>query len=219
MPLLEARVRLHRGGSIDFSTRERHSALHGPSGIGKSTLLRVIAGHEPSIGFVRFNGVVFQDDRNGVFIPSHQRRIGWVPQDALLFPHLSVRSNLLFGRDACPAELPSIVEQLEIGHLLGRTPATLSGGERQRVALGRALLSDPALLLMDEAFSALHRNLKAPLLERVSKYCARHEISTLMVTHQIEDATWFGCPGFEWSEERENPSVSAPHAILRTTFP
>lgn len=201
MPLLEARVRLDRGGVIDFSTEEFHSALHGPSGIGKSTLLRVFAGLEPSSGFVRFNGVVFQDDRNGIFIPSHQRRIGWVPQDALLFPHLSVRANLLFAPNSCTAELPSIVELLEIGHLLGRSPTALSGGERQRVALGRALLSDPDLLLMDEAFSALHRHLKTPLLERVSKYCARHEISTLMVTHQTEDAAWFGCPGFEWTCE------------------
>ena len=215
--MIDVQVELaRRPHTLCFQSDGELTALHGPSGSGKTTLLRVIAGLEKASarGCVRFSGETWQDDERGLFVPAHARRIGWVPQDALLFPHLSVRANLLFSDHAREARLAAIADLVEIGHLLNRSPRALSGGERQRVALGRALLSEPELLLLDEAFSALHKELKLQLLSRVSAHCRREGVAVLMVTHQLEDAARFGCTSIDWDSELDDPEERASHAPL-----
>ena len=142
---------------VDWRPASDHVAILGPSGSGKSTLLRALAGLEPNAkGHVSFGDEVWLDSNAGIYTPAWERRVGWVPQDALLFPHLSLRENLAYA-GAGPSEVESMAESLLLSDLLDRRPRFLSGGERQRVALGRALLSAPRMLLLDEPFSALDR--------------------------------------------------------------
>ncbi len=151
-------------------------SLFGRSGAGKTTLVSMLAGLiRPDTGLIRVAGRTLFDSAAGVNLPPEQRRIGYVFQEGRLFPHLDVRGNLLYGQRRTPAAerrvtLTEIVELLGIGHLLGRRPANLSGGEKQRVAIGRALLSSPRLLLLDEPLAALDAERKAevlPFLERL----------------------------------------------------
>jgi molybdate transport system ATP-binding protein len=165
------------------------TALSGPSGSGKTTLMRCIAGLTRLAGRLRVNGEIWQDERT--FLPPHRRPVGVVFQDASLLPHLSVRENLLFGaRRAGPeamAGLTDVVDLLGLGALLARSPARLSGGERQRVALGRALLTQPRLLLLDEPLSSLDAQSKAeilPYLEQVHRSLAT---PMLYVTHDAAE--------------------------------
>lgn len=157
------------------------TALSGPSGSGKTTLLRCIAGLARFAGRLTVDGEVWQDERT--FRPPHRRPIGMVFQEASLLSHLSVRDNLLYGARRAGGGLDDTVELLGLGPLLGRSTANLSGGERQRVALGRALLSRPRLLLMDEPLSSLDAAAKAeilPYLERLHRTLA---IPALYVSH------------------------------------
>jgi len=161
------------------------TALSGPSGSGKTSLLRCIAGLTRLEGRLSVGGEVWQDERR--FLPPHRRPVGVVFQEASLLAHLSVRGNLLYGAKRTSAkaqvDLDDTVELLGLGPLLGRSTANLSGGERQRVALGRALLSQPRLLLMDEPLSSLDAGSKAeilPYLERLHRALA---IPALYVTH------------------------------------
>jgi molybdate transport system ATP-binding protein len=161
------------------------TALSGPSGSGKTTLLRCIAGLERLGGRLSVGGETWQDKRR--FVAPHRRPVGVVFQEASLLPHLSVRGNLLYGakRTSAKAEvgLDDTIDLLGLGPLLGRSTANLSGGERQRVALGRALLSQPRLLLMDEPLSSLDAGSKAeilPYLERLHRALA---IPALYVSH------------------------------------
>lgn len=150
------------------------TAIMGRSGAGKTTIANVIAGlFQPQEGRVSVAGETLLDTSAGIALPAHRRRIGYVFQEARLFPHLTVRRNLLYGKwfyGASGAEFDRIVDLLGIEPLLARRPGALSGGERQRVALGRALLSDPHLLVMDEPLAALDAQRKAeiiPYLERL----------------------------------------------------
>lgn len=159
------------------------TALSGPSGAGKTTLLRCIAGLTRLSGRLRVGNEVWQDER--VFLPPHRRPVGVVFQEASLLSHLSVRGNLLYGarRAGAEGEFAGAVDLLGLGALLDRSPQTLSGGERQRVALGRALLSRPKLLLMDEPLSSLDAGAKAeilPYLERLHRTLA---IPALYISH------------------------------------
>jgi molybdate transport system ATP-binding protein len=170
------------------------SVLLGPSGCGKTTVLRAIAGLERAQGRVALNGDVWQDDASSPrrFVPTHQRPIGYVFQEASLFPHLSVQANLDYGRKRVPAAQQRVTQAdavalLGIGHLLGRMPDRLSGGERQRVAIARALLTSPSLLLMDEPLSALDPARKAevlPYLEALGK----GGVPIVYVTHALDEA-------------------------------
>lgn len=159
-----------------FRSESRATALFGPSGSGKTTIVNMIAGLiAPDRGRIVCNGRVLFDGKAAVNIPPHRRRIGYVFQDGRLFPHLSVTGNLEYGRRMCGlgrdhAEWDRIIAMLDLGDLLDRRPGKLSGGERQRIAIGRALLTRPQLLLLDEPLASLDTARKRdimPYLERL----------------------------------------------------
>ncbi len=169
------------------------TALFGPSGCGKTTVLRCIAGLLRVDGVCEIDGEVWQD-RDGAFLPTHKRPLGYVFQEASLFQHLSVRRNLLFGaprKDGRAAgqgiAFDEVVELLGVERLLDRSPRNLSGGERQRVAIGRALLSQPKLLLMDEPLSALDRATKNEILPFLERLRDRLSLPVVYITHDIAE--------------------------------
>lgn len=165
------------------------TGIRGPSGSGKSTLLALLAGLlRPRAGSIRFGEHVLVDTARSVFVPPWGRHFGMVFQDAQLFPHLSVHDNLLYGfRRITPAERRFTLEQitalLEIGVLLERRPAQLSGGERQRVALGRALLYSPRLLLLDEPLASLDERLRWQILPFLKRTKEETRVPMIYVTH------------------------------------
>ena len=169
------------------------TALFGPSGSGKSTVLSVVAGLlRPAMGRVVLDGAVLLDTASGVIVPAERRRCGVVFQDARLLPHLSVESNLRYGarrapRDAAGPDFAEVVALLDIAPLLPRRPRALSGGERQRVALGRALLSRPRLLLMDEPLAALDGPRKAEILPFLERLRDAAGLPILYVTHDLAE--------------------------------
>jgi molybdate transport system ATP-binding protein len=169
------------------------SGVLGPSGSGKSTLLALLAGlARPTRGSIVLDDQVLVDSLASVFVPPWQRRIGVVFQDGLLFPHLTVRHNLLYGYQRLPAAerrlaLADVAELLEISPLLERRPAQLSGGERQRVALGRALLSAPRLMLLDEPLSSLDDRLKQQILPFLKRVRDELRIPMVYVTHAVAE--------------------------------
>jgi molybdate transport system ATP-binding protein len=169
------------------------TALFGHSGSGKTTLLRVLAGLERVAGArVALGDEVWQDDARKVFVPTHQRGIGYVFQEASLFPHLSVRANLEFGRKRLkPAEhrfdLLAVAELLGIERLLDASPATLSGGERQRAAIARTLLASPRLLLMDEPLAALDMRRKLEILPYLERLHDELALPVVYVSHAADE--------------------------------
>ncbi len=178
---------------IAFDAPAGFTVITGPSGSGKTTLLNLIAGLlKPDTGRIAIRDEILFDQEKGIAIAAHKRRIGYVFQEARLFPHLSVRHNLTYGRwfTRAPEGAPSVEEVstlLGIEHLLKRRPHNLSGGERQRVAIGRALLSAPRLLLMDEPLSALDKSRRdeiVPYLERLREKTA---IPILYTTHNMDE--------------------------------
>lgn len=175
---------------FDFEVGPGTTAVVGPSGGGKSTLVALIAGLlTPHEGTIRFAGRTLADAAGG--LPPHRRRVGVAFQDARLFPHLSVRMNLLYGRRRFRATTPAVapmVETLELGDLLDRRPESLSGGQRQRVALGRALLTGADLLLLDEPFSALDVPLRGRVIDFVRETVAAAGRTCLVVTHDAATA-------------------------------
>jgi molybdate transport system ATP-binding protein len=189
-------IRLARGHfTLQGSLRLEQpvNGVFGPSGSGKSTLLKVIAGLAmPQTGRISLQGEVLLDAQQGIHLPPHRRRIGLVFQDSQLFPHLSVKSNLLYGlKLLLPAQrhfqLEHILELLEIGQLLKRRPRHLSGGEKQRVALGRTLLASPRLLLLDEPLASLDEGLKQQILPFLRRVRDELRIPMLYVSHAINE--------------------------------
>ena len=198
-PTLEVCVR-HRQGAFAleaaFTSETGLTALFGPSGSGKTTLVDIIGGLiRPEHGRVVVDGQVLLDTRSGIDLPSHKRRIGYVFQDARLFPHLTVRQNLLFGRWFAPrlapatTELYAVLDLLGIGHLLARRPAGLSGGEKQRIAIGRALLAKPRLLLMDEPLASLDEARKAEILPHIERLRDEVHIPIVYVSHSVAEVS------------------------------
>lgn len=178
---------------VAFSAPARGiTALFGHSGCGKTTVLRCMAGLSRLTGRLKVGDKVWQDDATRTFRKTHQRHVGYVFQEASLFPHLSVRGNLLYGAHrggddggSGPLSFDDTVSLLGIGHLLDRAPAALSGGERQRVAVGRALLSRPRLLLMDEPLAALDRPTKEEILPYLEALHESLSIPIIYVSHDI----------------------------------
>ena len=203
--LLDLRLPLGpREAPIQRSLSLGRAAVLGPSGSGKSSLLRVIAGLlHPHDATLRFGDEAWLGP-GAPPRPAHRRGVGWVPQDSLLFPHLSVEGNL---RYAARLPLAPIVAWLEVGHLLSRAPRHLSGGERQRVALGRALASAPRLLLLDEPFSALDASLKSRLIPSLDEHCRAHDLPLLLVSHDPRDAAALGATAYSLTEAGLEPSA------------
>jgi molybdate transport system ATP-binding protein len=190
-------VARHRQGAftldVAFESDARVLALFGPSGSGKTTLLNIIAGLiRPQEGRVVVAGQPLTDTATKRFEPAHRRRIGYVFQDGRLFPHLTVRQNLLYGRWFTPkperfGSIDEIVTLLGLAPLLGRNPHTLSGGEKQRVAIGRALLASPRLLLMDEPLASLDAARKAETLPYIERLRDELRIPIIYVSHSAEE--------------------------------
>jgi molybdate transport system ATP-binding protein len=179
--------------SASFESAGRVTGLFGASGAGKTSLINVIAGLlKPDHGTVVVDGETLDDTAARVHIPPYRRRIGYVFQDARLFPHLDVRQNLDYGRrmnaladDA--AQRKRVTDLLDIGHLLDRRPGKLSGGERQRVALGRALLSKPRLLLLDEPLGSLDEGRKVEILPYLVRLRDEAGIPMVYVSHDAAE--------------------------------
>ena len=194
--LIHARFQVNYGGfSLDVDLElpvHGITALFGHSGSGKTTLLRCVAGLERAkSGYLALNGDVWQDGQ-GVFLPTYRRPLGYVFQEASLFPHLNVRQNLDFGLRRVPREerqvqTEHVIELLGIGHLLQRRPDTLSGGERQRVGIARALFTSPRLLLMDEPLAALDAPRKAEILPYLERLHRELSIPVLYVSHSPDE--------------------------------
>jgi molybdate transport system ATP-binding protein len=177
-----------------FETEARVTALFGPSGAGKTTIINMIAGLiAPDRGRIMYRGKLLFDAAGKVNLPPHRRQFGYVFQDGRLFPHLTVRGNLEYGRrmfrlkrDA--GELERIIAMLDIAHLADRRPGKLSGGERQRVAIGRALLIRPQLLLLDEPLASLDAARKAEIMPYLERLRDEAQVPMIYVTHQADDA-------------------------------
>lgn len=165
------------------------TAIFGLSGSGKTSLINLVSGlTAPDEGFIRLNTRTLVDTEMQQNVPVHQRKIGYVFQDARLFPHYTVKGNLRYGaNNVSQTDFDYIVELLGIGHLLKRYPLTLSGGEKQRVAIGRALLTDPDILLMDEPLSALDVPRKRELMGYLERLSKEINIPILYVTHSLDE--------------------------------
>ncbi|HEX4122724.1 MAG TPA: ATP-binding cassette domain-containing protein [Verrucomicrobiae bacterium] len=174
---------------MDVELTSQVTAIFGPSGAGKTSLLDLIAGlRKPKSALIQLDDRVLLDSERGINVPSCARRIGYVPQDLALFPHLTTRKNILYGWSRGSENGPSfglehIVDVLEIGSLLARRVTELSGGERQRVAVARALLTSPKLLLLDEPLASLDEALKAKIVPYLSRVREEFGIPMLYVTH------------------------------------
>jgi molybdate transport system ATP-binding protein len=189
----------HRAGEfdleVDLTLGPGLTALVGPSGSGKTTMLNIIAGTvRPDRGVVSLGDRVLVDTSANVWVPPHLRRIGYVFQEPRLFPHLTVRQNLLFGRwfhrhESGGMELDDIVTLLALGPLLSRRPVRLSGGEKQRVALGRVLLSRPQLLLLDEPLAAVDQAHRAEILPYLDRIRRDHALQAVYVTHTFAEVS------------------------------
>jgi molybdate transport system ATP-binding protein len=206
------RLRYPSGFRLDasFTTSATVTALFGPSASGKTTVLSMIAGlRTPESGRITLAGRVLFDPTARVNLPPESRHVGYVFQNLLLFPHLDVRQNLLYGRQrrgaaarAVPFE--RVVAVLELAEILERYPHTLSGGQRQRVALGRALLSGPGLLLLDEPLVSLDQTLKERILDYVEQVLHEWAIPTLYVTHNADEVHRLA----QWVIKLDNGRVS-----------
>ncbi len=182
---------------VDVEIRSRVTVIFGPSGAGKTSLLDLVAGlRRAKSAFIQMDGQVLTDTSQKVFVPSRLRGIGYVPQDLALFPHLSVRQNLLYGyKDHEPGNganslftLEHVAEVLEIQPLVHRRVTELSGGEKQRVALARALLASPKLLLLDEPLASLDLPLKARIIPYLARIRDEFGVPMLYVTHDQSEA-------------------------------
>jgi len=194
--MLEIDIHLRRGRferDVRISGEARVLALTGPSGAGKTSVLNAIAGLvRPVSGRIAIDGRTLFDSAARIDVPTHRRRIGYVFQDARLFPHRDVRGNLRYGRHGTGRgtdafSLEAVVELLGIGGLLARRPANLSGGEAQRVAIGRALLSQPAILLFDEPLSALDQARREELIPWLQKVRDEVRLPMVYVSHTQDD--------------------------------
>jgi molybdate transport system ATP-binding protein len=178
---------------VDVELRSQVTAVFGPSGAGKTSLLDLIAGlRRPQSAFIQLNGRVLTDTANRLEVPTRLREIGYVPQDLALFPHLSVRQNLLYGHSTRVETnhlfgFEHVIQVLEIQSLTSRSVTDLSGGEKQRVALARALLTSPRLLLLDEPLASLDMNLKSRIIPYLARIRDEFRLPMLYITHDPDE--------------------------------
>jgi len=189
-------VEVHRGAleiAVAFDVGPGVTALFGPSGAGKTSILNMIAGIlRPARGRIVADGVVMFDSTAHVDLPTQRRGVGYVFQDDRLFPHLSVRGNLTYGYRLVPPDRryvhpTEVVPLLGLTNLMDRRPATLSGGEQQRVAIGRALLTSPRVLLLDEPLSSLDANRKAEIMPYLERLAGQLRVPMIYVTHDFRE--------------------------------
>lgn len=195
--MLEVSVDHHIGAlrlQVAWTFGSGLTAIVGPSGAGKTTLLRLIAGvARPSSGWIRFGDDVLVDTARGIWQPPHRRRIGYVAQSPHLFPHLSVKGNLWYAqwcagrRQSAGATWDEVVALLDLVPLLARSPRALSGGEQQRVALGRALLAAPRILLLDEPLTGIDADKRHEILPYLDRLRASARLPMLYVTHTMAE--------------------------------
>lgn len=208
-----------------FTAKSGITALFGPSGSGKSTIIRLLAGLErPQQGRITLKQAVLLDTAAGISLPAHKRRIGLVFQDAQLFPHLDVRANLTYGRWFTPSSerrlaLEPVVDVLGIGALLSRAPDSLSGGERQRVAIGRALLTSPRLLLMDEPLAALDTARKLEILPFIERLRDSFDIPIVYVSHSVEEVARLASHVVRLEAGRVSAAGSPADVLMPATMP
>jgi molybdate transport system ATP-binding protein len=220
---IEIDVRHRQGGFLldaSFSVDNGTVALFGPSGAGKTTLVNAVAGLvRPDRGRVVVDGTILLDTTRGVDIAPYRRRIGYIFQDGRLFPHLTVRQNLSYGRwfsevVARAGPMERVVEMLGIGHILARYPQGLSGGEKQRVAIGRALLSGPRLMLMDEPLSSLDEQRKEEILPYIERLRDETGIPIILVSHSVSEVARLATSVVLLAEGRVR-AVGAPSQVLQ----
>lgn len=218
--------RFAQGFTLDaaFDTQALVTALFGPSGSGKTSILAMIAGLvRPTIGNITLGDRTLLDTRQGIDEKPERRRVGLVFQDQLLFPHLTVERNLEYGRRrrngrSSGIEPARVIEVLELGEFLPRWPRHLSGGERQRVALGRALLSGPDLLLMDEPLAALHDTLKDRILGYLERIVSEWRVPTIYVSHNAAEVRRLAQRVIVLEEGRVVQSGSPDELFLGNSF-
>ncbi|GIZ13207.1 molybdenum ABC transporter ATP-binding protein [Pseudomonas sp. NCCP-436] len=229
----DGRIRAHflvqRAGfrlDVDLDLPARGvSALFGHSGSGKTSCLRCFAGLErPQQGYLQVAGELWQDSAQGFFLPAHRRAIGYVFQDANLFPHLNVRRNLEYGQKRIPTAqrkvaLDQALELLGIGHLLERMPSALSGGERQRVGIARALVTSPRLLLMDEPLASLDLKRKQEVLPYLQRLHQELDIPVLYVSHAPDEVARLADHLVLLDEGQVRASGPLKETLLRADLP
>jgi molybdate transport system ATP-binding protein len=227
--MIHTRLKLSYSGfalDVDLQLPGRGvTALYGHSGSGKTTCLRCIAGLERADqGFVQVNDEVWQDSEQQIFVAPHKRALGYVFQEASLFPHLSVLANLEFGLKRIPkqqrrVDMAHATELLGIGHLLDRHPQHLSGGERQRVGIARALLTSPKLLLMDEPLAALDAKRKSEILPYLQRLHDELDIPVLYVSHSQDEVAQLADHIVLLSEGRALASGPIGQTLARLDLP
>lgn len=201
--MLEARLikkLWHFNLDVNLKVDNQILILLGPSGSGKTTILHLLAGlTKPTEGFIKVNDRVLYSSEEKTNIPPQDRNIGYLFQDYALFPHMTVRQNVVYGllsknsKNAGAALNPlELLHSFGVGHLIDRYPRQLSGGEKQRVALARALVVQPKLLLLDEPFSALDKKTRISLRKEIKRLHERWQIPFVLVTHDEEDARYLG---------------------------
>jgi molybdate transport system ATP-binding protein len=207
-----------------FQSNGKLTALFGPSGSGKTTIVNAVSGLvRPDHARIVVQDRVLVDTTKNIVVPKHRRRIGYVFQEGRLFPHLNVRHNLLFGRwftqrAERAASFDHVVDLLGIGHLLDRRPSTLSGGEKQRVAIGRALLADPQLLLMDEPLASLDEARKAEIYPYLERLRDEGGVPIVLVSHSVAEIARLATSVVVLSEGRVMASGSAAEVLRHTSF-
>jgi molybdate transport system ATP-binding protein len=195
--VLDIQLKRQQGAfAVDAAFRTRSTgvtALFGCSGAGKTSIVKMIAGLiRPDEGHIKIDRRRLFDSRKKIDIPPERRKIGYIFQEGRLFPHLTVRGNLVYGMNLTPRQeryvaFDPVVQLLGIEHLLARRPARLSGGEKQRVAIGRALLTSPSLLLMDEPLASLDHARKAEVLPFIARMCTEFSIPVVYVSHALNE--------------------------------
>jgi molybdate transport system ATP-binding protein len=183
---------------VSFYSEHKRIVIFGPSGAGKSTILKIIAGFmNPKEGYIRVGNIIYFDSEKKINLNINKRKVGYLPQDYVLFPNMNIKQNLFYGskfinnhEDNYTVEL--LIDKLQIGELLNNFPQTLSGGQKQRVALARALFAKPSILLLDEPFSALHTSIRDSLRELVINITEEFNLMSILVTHDLDEAFNFG---------------------------